>query len=263
MIWLAALLAMGIAGGAALLRCGTSWGSTPVERAREMPGDEYLEGGPPARVAMTRAILISAPPERVWPWIAQLGRGAGWYSVEWLDNGRRVSAWHIVSWIPEPRLGDAAAIGYLRHIDAGRALAWWVDGVRFVGSSARLVTYFGLDPEGRGTRLISRMSADAAGPVAHIALLVFRVVDSIMARRQLLGVRDRVEYCEAGHAGPRHPETGAGDQYQLYEALYATGESAGVAGKEHAARWRQSAIDDGILQGGEYMSGMADGSRAV
>lgn len=247
MIWLAVLLSLGIVGGAVLLRWGISWGSTSGERARELPGDEYLEEGPRARVAMTRAISIDASPQRVWPWIAQLGRGAGWYSIDWLDNGRRISAWHIVSWIPEPRLGDATAIGYLRHVDVGRALAWWVDGVRFVGSRARLVTYFGLDPEGHGTRLISRMSADAVGPVAHIALLVFRVVDSIMARRQLLGIRDRVEYCERGHASPRDPETGLRDQYQLYEALYATGESAGAAGKEHAARWRRSAIEDGIL----------------
>jgi len=207
---------------------------------------------------MTRAISISAPPEHVWPWIAQLGRGAGWYSIDHLDNGRRVSAWHIVSWIPAPRVGDATAIGYLRQIVAGRALAWWVDGVRFVGSRARLVTCFGLHAEGRGTRLISRMSADAVGPAAHISLLVFRVVDSIMARRQLLGIRDRVEHCEAGHANLRDPETGARDQYQLYEALYATGDSAGVAGKEDGARWRQSAIEDGILQEEEQMSSMRD-----
>jgi hypothetical protein len=250
MIWMATLLALVVVGGSAFLRWGTRWGSTPEERARRLPGDEYLEGGPPARVAMTRAISIGAPPERVWPWIAQLGRGAGWYSIEWLDNGRRASAWHIVSWIPEPRLGDATAIGYLRQIDPGQALVWWADGARFLGSRARLVAYFGLGREGRGTRLITRWSADATGPTARLALLVFRLVDSVMARRQLLGTRDRVEYSESNHPKPRNPETGARDQYQLYEVLYATGESAGMAGKESGARWRQSALEDGILQGG-------------
>ena len=98
-----------------------------------MPGDEYLEGERRARVVMTRAISINAQPERVWPWLSQLGRGAGWYSVDWLDNGRKVSAWHIVSWIPEPRLGDATAIGYLRHIGTGHSLAWWLGGAKFVG----------------------------------------------------------------------------------------------------------------------------------
>jgi len=213
-----------------------------------MPGDDYFADGPPTRVAMTRAISIDAVPEHVWPWIAQLGRGAGWYSIDWLDNGRRVSAQHIVSGIPEPCVGDATAIGYLRYIDPGRSLAWWVDGVRFAGSRARLVTSFGLYPDSQSTRLVSRMSADAAGLLAPLALFVFRIIDSIMARHQLLGIRDRVEYGGGYHASSRALETEAIDQYQLYEVLYATGKSAGLEGKEHAARWRQSAIDDGILK---------------
>jgi hypothetical protein len=233
--------------GASALRWGTRWGSTLDERAREMPGDEYLDNGSPARAVMTRAVSIDAPPELTWPWIAQLGRGAGWYSVDWLDNGRKVSARHIVSWIPEPSLGDATAIGYLRYIDPGWALAWWVDGVRFFGSRARLVTSFRLYPEGSGTRLVSRMSADAAGVTAPIALMVFRFVDSIMARRQLLGIRDRVDVEGEKHAMSRALEAGAVDQYQLYEVIYADGSRAGLEGKEHAARWRESAIEDGIL----------------
>ncbi len=251
MIWAAAFIGLALLGGAALLRWGMRWGSTPEERAGRMPGDEFLEGGPRVRVAMTRAISVAAPPERVWPWVCQLGRGAGWYSVDWLDNGRRTSAWHIVSWIPEARLGDATAIGYLRHINPGRSLAWWVGGAIFAGSRARLVTSYELSAEGQGTRLVSRMSADTSGASARIALLVFKVIDSIMASRQLIGLRDRIEYCERGQAGLRDPETGDRDQYQLYEILYADGDAAGVSGKEHAARWRQAAIDDGILERAE------------
>ena len=131
MTWFAAFVVLVLL-GAVLLRWGTRWGSTPEERARAMPGDEYLRGGPCVRLAMTRAITIKAPPERVWPWIAQLGRGAGWYSVDWLDNGRKTSAWHLVSWVPEPSLGDATAIGYLRHIDVGRSVAWWLGDGRFI-----------------------------------------------------------------------------------------------------------------------------------
>jgi len=249
MIWLAVLIAAALVGGSILLAWGVRWGSTVEERARGMPGDEYLEGGPRARVAMTRGISINAPPERVWPWIAQLGRGAGWYSVDWLDNGRKVSARHIVSWIPEPRLGDATAIGYLRQVDTGRSLVWWADRGRFLGAPARLVTCFAIGPEAQGTRLISRISADAAGPMAHIALLTFRVIDSIMARRQLIGVRARLEYNEEARAEPEDPETGDRAQYQLYEILYAAGGGAGVAGAEQAAQSRQSAREDGILDG--------------
>lgn len=40
------------------VRWGSSWGSTPEERALTLPGDAYLEDGPPVRVVMTRAISI-------------------------------------------------------------------------------------------------------------------------------------------------------------------------------------------------------------
>lgn len=233
--------------GAALLRWGTRWGSTSEERARVMPGGEYLEGGPRVRLAMTRAITIEAPPERVWPWIAQLGRGAGWYSVDWLDNGRKTSAWHLVSWIPEPSLGDAAAIGYLRHIDPGHSLAWWLGDGRFIGSRARMVSCFMVSGDGEATRVVGRISADTSGPLAVIAMLVFACIDSLMACRQLIGLRERVEHCEQNPATPADPETGDRAQYQLYEVLYATGESAGVPGEEEAARWHRAAIDDGVL----------------
>jgi hypothetical protein len=247
MIWATVLMAAALLSGAVFLRRGMCWGSTPEERARRMPGDDYLEGGPRFRVAMTRAVSVSAPPERVWPWLSQLGRGAGWYSVDALDNGRRTSARHLVSWIPEPRLGDATAIGYLRHIRPRRSLAWWAGGVRFFGARASLVTCIELSVEGEGTRLVSRMSADAAGLLAPLALLVFDVIDSIMASRQLIGLRERIEHGEANPESVPDPETGARDQYQFYEILYAGGGGAGVRGKEHAARWRRAAIEDGVL----------------
>ena len=78
-------------------------------------------------------------------------------------------------------------------------------------------------------------------------LLVFRVIDSIMARRQLLGIRVRVDVGAESLAGFAAAETGARDQYQLYEVIYAGGESAGRQGVEHAARWRESAIENAVL----------------
>lgn len=240
----ASLLAIG---SGLLLRYGTRWGSTSTDRATQMPGDVYLKDGPRARVAMTRAISIRAKPETVWPWLTQLGRGAGWYSVDRLDNGGKISAQHLVSWIPQPRLGDASAIGYLRHIERDRALTWWVGGVRFAGSTARLVTDIQLSATGEISRLVIRMSADAKGAMAPIALLVFRFVDSIMTRRQLIEIKRRVEQYGARYTNPDEPETGSKEQYQLYEVIFASGEKAGAPGKELAARWRQTAIEDGTF----------------
>ncbi len=84
-----------------------------------------------------------------------------------------------------------------------------------------------------------------------------------MACRQLVGLRDRVEYCEDDHASLRDPETGDRDQYQLYEILYATGDRGGVAGKEDGAMWRQSAIRDGLFEEEEGKPDIDEDARAV
>jgi hypothetical protein len=239
----AAVAAAGLLGIVAFTVWGSSWGAGRSERDAAMAGDDDLDGGPPWRVVMTRAVSVRAPVEVVWPWVAQIGRGAGWYSIDRLDNGGRVSARHIVSWIPEPRVGDATAIGYLRHLVSGRELAWWMGGEPFLGVRARMVMSFRLTSEGDGaTRLVSRVSGDAAGTFPRGPLWLFRLMDSVMARKQLLGIRERAERYAARVLDPTDPETGARDQYQLYEVVYASGETAGVPGTGHAARWHREAM---------------------
>lgn len=247
MIWIASFVGVVFLAGFSLLLWGMRWGSTSDERALQLPGDDYFDGKRRAKVAMTRAISINAPPERVWPWIAQLGRGAGWYSVDLLDNGGKVSAWHIVSWIPDTQVGDATGIGYLRHVDPGRSLAWWLGETSFLGTTARMVICYHLRAERHRTRVVSRISADATGAFGHIVLILFRAMDSPMACIQLLGLRRRIEYCERPDNCLRDPETGHRDQYQHYEVVYASGDTAGVAGKLSGAQARQSAIQDGVL----------------
>jgi hypothetical protein len=196
---------------------------------------------------MTRAISLNKPPEAVWPWLAQIGRGAGWYSYDRLDNGGKASARHLVSWIPEPQLGDATAIGYLRYLEPGRELVWWAGEVQFLGSRARMVFDILVMPQDGGSRLVIRVSADAAGPTAPLALGVFQVMDTIMARRQLLGIKERVETYGARSEDPDHPENGLPDQYQSYVIIYASGKIAGSRHHEEISYWRQRAIEDKVM----------------
>ena len=52
--------------------------------ARALAGDDLV---PEADVVETRAIDIDAPPDEVWPWLAQLGYGrGGWYGFAALDR---------------------------------------------------------------------------------------------------------------------------------------------------------------------------------
>ncbi len=68
--------------------------ATAAEKRRPLPGDALV---PAPLFASTHAITIEAPPERVWPWIAQMGAGrAGWYSWDVIDNGGTPSATSIL-----------------------------------------------------------------------------------------------------------------------------------------------------------------------
>jgi hypothetical protein len=71
-----------------------TWGATRGEATGAYPGDELIPG--PAH-SSTMASTLPAPPERVWPWLAQMGYDrAGWYSWDRLDHGGQPSADRIV-----------------------------------------------------------------------------------------------------------------------------------------------------------------------
>jgi len=68
--------------------------ATAPERRRPLAVDGLV---PKPIFSVTHAITIDAPPEQVWPWIAQMGGGrAGWYSWDAIDNGGSPSARHVV-----------------------------------------------------------------------------------------------------------------------------------------------------------------------
>src|SRR4051794_10038206 len=81
-------------GGAALIaalaysrparRLYLTYGASPEEADRTMPGDDLLPG---QVLTSTRAITIDAPPSAVWPWLVQMGSGRGGaYTYDWIEN---------------------------------------------------------------------------------------------------------------------------------------------------------------------------------
>ena len=56
-----------------LIRISKCWGTTASEGVRELPGDELL----PLAGGTTYAITIAVPPQEVWQWLVQIGRGRG------------------------------------------------------------------------------------------------------------------------------------------------------------------------------------------
>lgn len=108
MLWiLHALLSLVVVG---LLYVGVirprqlTWGATREEVGRTLAGDDVVHA--PHFVA-TRAITIQAPPAEVWQWITQIGSGrAGWYSLDFIDNGNVPSSREILPQFQQISLGD-------------------------------------------------------------------------------------------------------------------------------------------------------------
>ncbi|MBT8166633.1 MAG: hypothetical protein HKO63_08145 [Acidimicrobiia bacterium] len=60
------------------------WGTVATEATDSLPGDELV---PKPKWSYTLGMGINAPPEAVWPWIAQIGQGrGGFYTYQTLEN---------------------------------------------------------------------------------------------------------------------------------------------------------------------------------
>jgi len=205
------------------------FGATKDELEMPLPGDD-LVASPVLQI--THAITIDAPPERIWPWLMQIGQGrAGFYSDSpWWDacvdfyyrllsreqghtpigyRGRNteriVEAWQHL------RVGDAILDGppgtacyIVRQIELHRSLVLFTDThlpfmlpARFRGGvsgelSAALIL---LPLENGSTRVLRRMRLTCS-PLAFRLVAVPLVLiwgESITARYFLRGLKRRAE----------------------------------------------------------------------
>lgn len=179
------------------------WGATGREVAASMPGDDVV---PRARFNATRAIDIDAPPERVWPWIAQLGyRRGGFYTYDVLDNAGERSADRIIAAYQQLAAGDSIPMFHETH---GLAVAYIVDSLDpphwmlwvhrpHAGDEPDSTWSWRLVPRpGGGTRLITRMKQDYRWSTPRLALFnvgLMELGDFAMERRMLRGIRARAE----------------------------------------------------------------------
>ena len=65
---------------------GMRYKQTPEEKARVMPGDDWIKPGE-KHLRYDSAITIDAPADKVWKYVKQSGQTkAGWYSFDWLER---------------------------------------------------------------------------------------------------------------------------------------------------------------------------------
>jgi hypothetical protein len=184
------------------------WGTTGTEKTRPLLGDDAWIGGV---VTGTRAITIQAPPEKVWPWIVQIGQEqAGFYSYTWLEN-LTLADIHNTSEV-HPEWQDRKAKDVIRSVRHGFlfGLLKEKDGytgwkVSFVapGEAMTLRNWgtFALEPTATGgTRFFSRSRAEQLPGVVG-RLFGYWVMDAahfIMEKRMMVEIRRLAE----GRPGP-------------------------------------------------------------
>jgi uncharacterized protein YndB with AHSA1/START domain len=190
-----------------------NWGSTKEERSLSLPGDAEVTD--PALstprhttivLSATRAITIDVPPERVWPWLVQMGyRRAGWYAFDRFDNDGIPSAERIIPEFQNLEIG--AVIGEegfaVRQIEPNRLLL-----LSFHYPKTEWVVKAGVWPKfgdcswcwflkpidgGERTRLIVRTRYARKPGLETLYWLLFEVPDFLSARKQLSSIKRRVE----------------------------------------------------------------------
>mgnify|MGYP001819636321 CR=1 FL=1 len=168
-----------------------SWGSTPEEIARPMPGDEVLDQ---PTFNATRAVTVKATPEEIWPWIVQIGyRRAGFYSYDLLDNDGIASSERILTEYQNLYVGDLIPLSNTTNVRVAElkphrllVLVFEVEGT---WSNATWV--WGLYPEDASqTRLVTRLRADARGIGPRHFLDLGEI---ILMRKCMLGIKRRAE----------------------------------------------------------------------
>ena len=173
-----------------------TWGATEAEATRAIPGDELLTE---ADIVSTRAVRIEAPPEAVWPWLAQMGSGrGGLYTYDWIENllGLHMHSVEVVlRQFQDVAVGDTQKLGKrgptlrVAICDPGQALVVRSDDGNWVWA-------FLLERSGSGIRLISRnrISTPGASRPARLFYRYFMEPGSlVMERKMLLGIKQRAQ----------------------------------------------------------------------
>jgi protein-S-isoprenylcysteine O-methyltransferase Ste14 len=182
------------------------WGATADEARQVLPGDDLVQA---PEYRSTRGITIDVPPDKVWPWVAQLGWGrGGLYSYQWLENllgCRMTNADRIVAEWQTPRAGDPFRMDpripplKLAVVDPPRAF------VVFAGSPGRpspnaamptVVWQFVVAPAGQGrSRLVIRWQS-ALPPGFLMELFnktLLEPIHFLMEERMMRGIKARAE----------------------------------------------------------------------
>ena len=175
------------------------WGATESEIGMPLPGDELVPH--PAYISM-RALTIDAPPDKVWPWLAQIGQErAGFYSYTWFENLLGAD-YHNADRI-HPEWQDIHAGGYVWNMPGSWRHGRWAAMVRWPVVAAEPGHYFVLgnwgtfylEPVGTGqTRFLIRGRQARLTPLSYAPIVfIFDPGHFAMEKRMMVEVKRLAE----------------------------------------------------------------------
>jgi hypothetical protein len=181
------------------------WGTRGTEATDPLPGDELV---PDPKWSYTLGIDLAAPPEAVWPWIAQIGQGrGGFYSYQTLENmiGCKVANTSVI--LPEyqhPEVGDqiylhpSAPPLRIEIVDPPQTLVLFGSPAEIGEQGWGMSTWeFAVRPGSPGTsRLLTRGRSDySPGWATRLAFGRFPIepITFVMSRKMLLEIKRLAE----------------------------------------------------------------------
>jgi hypothetical protein len=182
---------------ALLRRWAYTWGATEAEVERTLPGDELIKRTP---ADSTHAATIDAPPEKVWPWIAQIGdeRG-GFYSYTFIENlmmGEEVyhNANAILPQFQNPQPGEGLVMDAMQvhDLEPGK---WLLAAETSEKGDFDWVWLWHVEPVGsEQTRLLVRQAMRLSLGTSNAVLTTLTDLGSfVMDRRMIEGLKLRAE----------------------------------------------------------------------
>jgi hypothetical protein len=163
------------------------------ETLRAYPCDDFVTS---PTLQASRGVHVVAPAAVVWPWVAQVRLAP--YSYDWIDNLGRRSPRELAG-LPEPQAGDrfttaaGRQLGRIVSVDPGKQLTGTIMGA--------FMSYVLVPQEHDTTRLLLKIVMRTA----RWAALGLSVGDLIMARRQLLNLKQLAEHHHGSRARHHDP----------------------------------------------------------
>ncbi len=168
-----------------------NWGSTPTERARSYPCDQYLSH---VDDVYFRAVDVHAPASVIFRWLCQLK--AAPYSYDWLDNFGHQSPRTLLPGLENLEVGQRVIVFRLVAFEQDRHLTMVMARPRAVALFGRVALSYVIYPQTEhACRLVAKLLVQYPSKgIWAMMRLILPLGDLIMMRKQLLTLKKLAEH---------------------------------------------------------------------